>query len=234
METTCSRCHQLVRDEDCYCPVCGLPQLVYAAGDNVSPEQQERWHSALRDASCVAWQPALRWALLLAVPAGLLSSGISPVGGGMGLIWMTAASVWVVALYLRQQQMPWITLGAGARIGLVTGVLAGWFSFGASGCSLYIHRYFLHQTGDVDAFLKAYSDAFTQSTQQTLAGMAVADQAKVQPVYNALNSWIVSPWGHAGILSSVYVFYSLVMVFCAVLGGVLGARLMGRRRQPEL
>ena len=49
----------------------------------------------------VEWKPALRAALILAVPAGLLSSGLSPLSF-FGLLWMAAAAAWAVMLYVRQ------------------------------------------------------------------------------------------------------------------------------------
>ena len=74
MEITCTRCHQAVQAENCYCPVCGLPQLAYSADGAAGPGQPERWTEVVRDAGSVDWKPALRSALMLAVPAGLLCS----------------------------------------------------------------------------------------------------------------------------------------------------------------
>ena len=77
MEVTCNRCHQTVEAENCYCPTCGLPQLVYAAEGPAGQAQPERWDEAVRDAATIDWKPALRAALLMAIPAlmvfGLLS-----------------------------------------------------------------------------------------------------------------------------------------------------------------
>ena len=125
MEITCTRCHQTIQAENCYCPVCGLPQLVYTAECAPGQGQPERWNEAVRDAGSVDWKPALRAALMLAVPAGLLCSMLSPVSI-FGLLLMAAAAAWAVVLYVRSQRPAWITIGAGARIGLVTGVLGGW------------------------------------------------------------------------------------------------------------
>src|SRR5580693_3971344 len=115
MEITCKRCHQTIQAENCFCPTCGLPQLVYAPDSANSQAPADRWTEAVRDASMVDWKPAMRSALLLAVPAGLLSSGLSPVGF-FGLFWMAAAAAWAVALYVRGQAPAWVTIGAGARI----------------------------------------------------------------------------------------------------------------------
>src|ERR1035441_10410972 len=114
MEISCSRCHQTVQAENCYCPVCGLPQLVYATDGAPGQAQQERWNEATRDASSVDWKPALRAALMMAIPAGVLSSEASQAGH-LGLIWMATAAGLAVMLYARGQRPAWITLGAGGR-----------------------------------------------------------------------------------------------------------------------
>src|ERR1017187_2319213 len=149
MEVTCTRCHQAVQADNCYCPACGLPQLVYPADAPLGQTSSEHWDGTGRDASSVDWKPALRAALLLAVPAGLLTSGVSPLGA-LGLLWMAIAATWAVALYMRSQRPAWITLGAGARIGLVTGLLAGWLAFASNGGQLFTQRYVLHQSSEID------------------------------------------------------------------------------------
>jgi len=116
METICNRCHQPVDADSCYCPTCGLPQLVYTNENNGVQTQQEKSIELAVDAGTVLWKPALRAAMLVAIPAGLLSAGGSPVEA-LGLFWMSAAAAWAVMIYVRGQQPRWITMGAGARIG---------------------------------------------------------------------------------------------------------------------
>jgi len=157
MEITCIRCHQTVEAENCYCPSCGLPQLVYAAdGSSYGEAQPEQLNEVVRDASEVDWKQALRVAVMLAIPAGLLSSAVSPLGF-FGLVWMATAAAWAVALYVRSQRPAWVTIGAGVRIGLVTGLLAGWLAFGISGGALFVERDVLHHSGQIDAEWKTAS-----------------------------------------------------------------------------
>src|SRR3954469_11760040 len=141
MEITCSRCHQAVDTDSCYCAACGLPQLVYSSETNTGQPQPDKWNDAVSDAGAVAWKPALRAAMLLALPAGLLSSGLSPVGT-LGLVWMSIAAGWAVMLYVRKQRPAWITTSSGARIGFVTGLMAAWVAFAATGISLFAIRDF--------------------------------------------------------------------------------------------
>jgi pilus assembly protein Flp/PilA len=56
MEITCNRCHQAVPDQSCYCPTCGLPQLVYSSEETEKPAQADRWSEAVLDAGQVEWK----------------------------------------------------------------------------------------------------------------------------------------------------------------------------------
>jgi hypothetical protein len=218
-----------VDPESCYCPSCGLPQLVYSAEGTEGPAQPERWPETVRDASTVDWKPALRVAALLALPAGLLSCGISPVDV-LGLFWMAAAAAWAVTLYVRRQRPAWITMGAGARIGLVTGILAGALAFTVSGGALYIERYGLRHGGAIDGEWKARVDASNELTQQLAARMGVLDQMKLQ----AQKNFMLSPPGHAGIETFGMASNTLFLLVFAAGGGAMGARLMARSRRPEI
>jgi hypothetical protein len=225
MEITCARCHQTVQAENCYCPICGLPQLVYTTEAVPGQAQPERWNEVARDASTVEWKPALRAALMLAVPAGLLCSLFSPVSI-FGLLWMAAAASWAVVLYVRSQRPAWITTGAGARIGLVTGLLGGWMAAAATGTTLFVMRFFLHQgKGFDDIWQTLINDQV--SRQWTAAGVDVHSIA----LYKAL---LLSPEGRAGSMLSFILFLVLALILFAVGGGALGARLLARTRRPEV
>jgi hypothetical protein len=237
MEITCKRCHQAVEAENCYCPACGLPQLIYAAESVPGQTPPEHWNEAVRDAGSVEWKPALRAALLLAAPAGLLSSEATQAGR-YGLFWITVSATWAVALYVRSQRPAWITLGAGARIGLVTGLLAGWLAVGVSSGQLFVQRYILHQSSQIDTDWKAYVETYTQTsqqlTQQWTSGMTAADAAQFQANQAGLHAWMLSPWGHAGIEAFGLIFNAAFLLLFAVAGGALGAFFLARSRRPEV
>jgi hypothetical protein len=233
MEITCARCHQTVQAEDCFCPTCGLPQLVYTAEAANNMTQAERWTEAARDASMVEWKPAMRAAFLLAIPAGLLSSGLSPVGF-FGLFWMAAAAAWAVVVYVRGQGPSWITIGAGARIGLVTGLLAAWLAFSISGGTLFVQRFLLHQAAQIDSDWKTRVDTSQQMTKQWAVQLEPSDAAQAQTLRAEVQAWMLSPWGHAGIEVFSLSFNAVFLLFFAVGGGALGARLLARARRPQL
>jgi hypothetical protein len=225
MEITCSRCHQPVLADNCYCSVCGLPQLVYAAEGAASQAASDRWEETARDANAIAWKPALRTAMKLAIPVGVLCSVLSPFGV-FGLFWMSAAATWAVALYLRGQRTAWITIGAGARIGLVTGLLGGWTAAATTAATLYALRFFFHHGILFDDF---WQNQVSEKVSQQWASSGV--DAHTIAVAKAL---LNSPEGRGGMTICVMGCLVLALVVFAVAGGALGARMMGRRRQPEV
>jgi len=235
METTCTRCHQATDAESCYCPHCGLPQLLYAADSAGGPATPERSSDTVRDAGTIDWRPAIRASLSLAVPAGLLSSALSPVGI-LGLFWMAGAAAWAVLLYMRSQRPAWITIGAGARIGLVTGLLAAWLAFAISGTALFVQRFVLHQSSQIDAEWKTRVTLSQEMAQEWTSGMGSSDtaHAEAMALRAQVQAWMMSPWGHAGIETFGVAVNSLFLLFFAAGGGALGARLLARRRRPEV
>jgi hypothetical protein len=233
MEITCHRCHRTIEDENCYCPACGLPKLTYEADETAAP-QPAQWDEAVMDADGIDWKVALRGALLMAIPAGLLSSEGSPIAG-FGLLMMPAAALLAVVFYVRKRQPAWITAGAGARIGLVTGILAGWMLFTASGGAMFVERFVLHQAAQIDAeFDSTFMAAFQQRTLQSTAGMGQADAAQAQAFFAGMMTWLKSPEGHAGMWAASFGMSALFLLLFSMAGGVIGARVMARRRRPEL
>ncbi|MGH9607651.1 MAG: hypothetical protein ACRD3N_18325 [Terracidiphilus sp.] len=230
MEVTCTRCHQSVEAGTCFCPSCGLPQLVYSAEGAAEQNPAEHGEPVLRDAGSVNWKPAMRAALMLAIPAGILSSAYSPLDV-LSLFWMAGAAIWAVALYLRSQRPAWITIGAGVRIGLVTGLLAGWLAFGASGGALFTARYAFHRSSQIDSSWKAQVAQTRQMSEQMSAWMDPGDAAQAETMQKQMESWWISPEGHAGLQAFSFAMSSLFFVLFAMAGGALGARLLGRPRR---
>jgi len=233
MEITCQRCHQTVQDGNTFCPSCGLPQLVYSAETTEGQGQPERWTEAVRDASMVDWKPAIRAAVVFAVPAGLLSSGLSPLSF-FGFFWMAAAAAWAVIVYVRGQQPAWITMGAGARIGLVTGIMAVWLAFSLNGGQLFVERYMLHHAGQIDTQWATLVTMSQQMTAQWSTTLSSADAAQAQALRKQMQDFMLSPWGHAGFEVFGFLFYSVLFLFFAIGGGAVGARLLARSRRPQV
>jgi hypothetical protein len=224
MEVTCTRCHQVVEAGTCYCPACGMPQLVYSTEGGGEQGLGERGETPVRDAASVDWKLAMRLAITMAIPAGILSSMFSPLSI-FGVFLMAGAAAWVVAIYLRKERPAWITIGAGARIGLVTGIVGGWTAMAATASSLFALRFFFHQGKSFDDFLQNIVER--QLSQPGVAGF----DAQAVEVFKA---WLLSPAGRAGwIVGSVTVLVGMLMLF-AVAGGALSARLLGRPSRRQL
>ncbi|MGA7830330.1 MAG: hypothetical protein WCA21_05160 [Terracidiphilus sp.] len=226
MENTCNRCHQTLLAESCYCASCGLPQLVYAADGATGQNSPERWNEAVRDAAQVDWKPALRVTLAIAIPAGALCFILSPLLGIYGLLWMAVAAAWVVMLYMRSQRPAWITLGAGARIGLVTGLAGGWTAAAASAFTLFAMRFIFHHGNEFDDF---WQNQVSEKVSQQWAASGY-DAQQVLTAKAMLNS----PEGRSGLTITVIFLMAVAMVVFATAGGALGARMLSRRRQPEI
>jgi hypothetical protein len=173
----------------------------------------------------VDWKAVLRFALMLAVPAGVLCSVLSPVGI-FGLVLMGATAAWVVSLYLRTQRPAWITTGAGARIGLVTGLLGAWTAAATTGITLYAMRFWLHEGRVFDNFWNRF---VSQQMSQQWTSMGIDAQTISQA-----KAWLLSPEGRAGWVLGAVLFLMAALLLVAIAGGALGARFHARSRRPEL
>lgn len=234
MEVICHRCHQTLPEGSTFCPSCGLPQLVYTAEAGNAPGQPERTAESVRDASMVEWRPAMRVAVLLAIPAGLLSSASSPVSF-LGIFWTMIAASWAVTLYVRSSEgTAWITMGAGMRIGLVTGLVAAWLAFAASGGAAFVDRYALGRGAQLDNDWKNHVAMSQQMTAEWQTGLSGADANQAKELRTQIENWMKSPWGHAGIESFGFALNGLMLVFFATGGGAMGARMTARFKRPTL
>jgi RNA polymerase subunit RPABC4/transcription elongation factor Spt4 len=224
MEITCARCHQVVEVGTSYCSNCGMPQIVYSTEGVGEQSLTERGEVPVRDAASVDWKQAIRVALILAIPAGILSSMLSPVSI-FGMLLMGGTGAWVVAIYLRKERPLWITIGAGARIGLVTGILGAWTAVAATGASLFAMRFFFRQGKTFDSLWQSVVDQ--QLSQRAATGFDAH-------ALEILRSWMLSPAGRAGWVVGTVTLLAAVLVMFAVAGGALGARLLGRPGRPQM
>jgi hypothetical protein len=233
LDTTCQRCHETLRDSDRYCPSCGLPQLTFIEPEGtvaaLSSDLDESGGAGFGSSSGIAWRPALRAAALLAIPAGLLSASLSPT---LTLFWVMGASAWAVSLYARRTRLGSPTAGTGARIGLITGVFAGWLAVAANGVALWITRFVNHKGPQFDSEWTGAVDQAITRNQQIIAqaGASAAQAAQMIQMSQNLRSFMLSPEGRAGFaLAGVLALAAFLLLF-ATLGGVLGARFAVPRR----
>jgi hypothetical protein len=142
----------------------------------------------------------------------------------LGLLLMGATAGWVVTLYTRSHRPAWVTVGAGARIGFVTGVVGSWTAAAVSGFSLYATRFWLHQGNWLDSL---WQDFVNQWQAQEAAVGADAQSVAV------IKAMIISPEGRAGFVLFLIAFLVGTLVLFAVAGGALGARMLARARRSE-
>jgi hypothetical protein len=231
MEITCTRCHQAIEDGSTYCAMCGLPQLVYQAEAGAGVAQPEKRTEPVRDAASIAWKTAMSISAKLAVPAGTVLAffflySIVNESSFLGLLFlMAAAAAWVVAIYKRNQKPAWITIGAGARIGLVTGIMSAWTATAICGLLMFGARYWFGYGVFIDGFWTKYV------AQMTEVWSAIGLDA---PTVAVLKANALTPQGRAeASLSMTGGLASALLVF-AIAGGALGARFLARPRQPEV
>lgn len=232
MEITCTRCHQAIEEGSTYCPMCGLPQLVYQAEAGAGTAQPERRAEPVRDAASIAWKPAMSISAKLAIPAGIVLGvfflySILHESSFLGLLFlMAAASAWVVAIYTRNQKPAWITIGAGARIGLVTGILSAWTATAICGLLLFGARYWFHYGAFIDSF-------WTDLVTKLFADFSTAFGFDA-PTAATLKAAMLTPQGRAEAFLSMTGELAAALLLFAIAGGALGARFLARPRQPEI
>jgi hypothetical protein len=239
LEATCQRCHETLRDADRYCPACGLPQLIFVASETPvaalgeDDVQNQGGASSGRTglADGIVWRTALRAALMLAIPAGVLCSGLIPIGQSLGLFWVVGAAAWAVSLYSKRARPGWLSMGTGARIGLVTGLFASWLSLSVNGISLWVARFVLHQGGQMDSLWATEVESSLQASQQMVAqmGMTAAQAAQSTQFSRSL---MLSAEGRAGIALSTFLGGAVFLVLFAMIGGAIGARWLAQPRRP--
>jgi hypothetical protein len=150
---------------------------------------------------------------------------LSPLGV-LGLFLMAAAGAWVVMLYMRSQRPAWITIGAGARIGLVTGLLGGWTAAATTAVTMFVMRFLFHNGSFFDNF---WLNFVNQQLSQQWQTMGVDAQTIV-----LAKAWLLSPEGRAGWVFGAMLFFAAGLLLFAVAGGALGARWLAHSRRPEV
>lgn len=142
---------------------------------------------------------------------------------------MVTAAAWAVTIYTRGQRSRWITTGAGARIGLVTGLLAAALAFSITGIALFTQRFLLHQAGVMDSQWTVMVDATIKLMQQMMGQMGLPDQGQ----YQFQRALMLSPEGHAAYETLNIARSNFFMIVFAAIGGAIGARLLARSRRTD-
>jgi hypothetical protein len=213
-----------------------MPQLIYVASETpgipLTDGEASFENGPGSVSNGIAWRPALQAALLLAIPAGLLSATLSPI---LALVWVMGAAAWAVGLYAKRVRQNGLSTGSGARIGLVTGLFAAWLSFGMNGVALWVTRFLRHQGGQIDSEWMTVVQQSIARDQQVVAqaGVSAAQGAQMMQMTEWFRGLMLSPEGRAGFaLIGLLVLAAVLPVFASI-GGAVGARLLAQPRRPS-
>jgi hypothetical protein len=242
LETTCQRCHETLRDADRYCPTCGLPQLIYIAAETpaIPLDEGTAQPAAMGNdlgglTGGIAWRPALKASLMLAIPAGLMCSGLTPIGQSLalGVVWIMGAAAWAVGLYGKRARPARLSMGAGARIGLVTGLLTSWFTLSVDGISLWVARFMLHEGSQMDSLWASEVEKGFARNQQMVnqMGMTGAQATQFLQMTQFFRGTMLSPEGRAGFALAGLIIVAAFLLLFAIIGGAVGARLLAQPRR---
>jgi hypothetical protein len=193
-----------------FCHKCGKPQRDLVTPElevndlpaiQIEPVQPPRRAETVRDVVSFRNPVAMRIALLVAMTATVLSMTILPL-----LSWPLAG--FCAVFFYRRRTGSILNVGAGARLGMITGVLMGaMFTIVVS--LLWLPAAF---TGQLSNIMQEQAKSFTR------------DPAAMQQLFHSMSGAQMA----IGLLFSLAVFF-LVITGLSMAGGALGAKLGGRQ-----
>lgn len=219
MDPACHHCGASLSNAELFCAHCGTPQLRFEAAEH-EVDQTERGNLAAHPSQLLAWRPAVQAALLVAIPVGLLSSLLD-----FGVLWVLAGGFCAVALYQRKGLVV-VDPRSGWRIGMLVGIMAAFLTTVVDGVSMAFERYGLHHGAIIDQKLIVL-------TQQMTDQMVRQNPEAAQQIPWFIHFWL-SPDGHAAVVLFMSAFAAAMMIAFSLLGGMLGARVLGTRRRLSL
>jgi hypothetical protein len=216
MGSPCYRCHETLTGEEPFCAHCGAPQLCVPESETVlSAQEGSLQHTMDQAAGMLRWRAAVHAALIVALPAALLSALLSP-----GTLWVFAGGFFTVALYRRRTASP--TNGKlGWRIGGLMGIIAASLSMAIQGASLVFDRFVLHQSAKIDSQFQTEMQSVLHAMQQQ------------NPDFSTQMPWfshfMLTPYGIAAVFLAGSLMLALSMVLFSALGGAIGGRYLRTR-----
>jgi hypothetical protein len=225
MDQACHRCSNPVRDGDGFCAHCGAPQLTVEAADAAIQQQQQ----AVRmrgDTQPVDWRAAILSALLVAVPVGLLSA----VTGGGALLGIGGGFA-AMALYRRRSAGS--TDGrTGWRVGSILGAASAFLATTTYAVRMVIDRYWLHQGASIDHDFQVAAQQEVDYVAHAVIQQGPQPPAVIEAVHR-VNSFWLSPDGHAAVQLATAVIMSLGMMLFAATGGAIAGRILALRARVQ-
>jgi hypothetical protein len=220
MNLLCHRCGATLSASELFCPTCGSPQLKVTP-----PEEEENGYAgsrspvALARAQGISWKDAILAALLVAVPAGLLSA-VSVLSWACCL-WVVGGAVLAIAVYHRRAPTFLLETRSGVRIGAVAGLIAAYSYAIATAIWRVFARFVLHQGYAIDQF---YDSVIQQSTALVQAN------PDAQAQWRNYVHFLMSPDGRAAYTLMNAATTSAGIILFSAIGGALGVRLLAPRK----
>lgn len=216
----CHRCGATLSASELFCPDCGSPQLKFAQQEEAGSEHTSgRLPGTVARAQGISWKDAIVAALLVAVPAGLLSS-VSFLSWGCCL-WVVGGAVLSIVVYHRRAPSFLLETRSGVRIGAVAGLIAAYSSLIATAIWRVFARYVLHQGDAIDQF---YDAVIQQSTA------LVQTNPDAQAQWRTYVHFLMSPDGRAAYTLMNAATTSVGIILFSAIGGALGVRLLTTRK----
>jgi zinc-ribbon domain len=220
MSPLCHRCGATLSASELFCPNCGSPQLKFAQQEEVeSGSVTGRPPGAVARVQGISWKDAILAALLVAVPAGLLSA-VSVLSWGCCL-WVVGGAVLAIVVYHRRAPAFLLETRSGVRIGAVAGLIAAYSSVIATAVWRVFARYVLHRGDAIDQF---YDSVIQQSTA------LVQTNPDAQAQWRLYVHFLMSPDGRAAYTLMNAATTSVGIILFSAIGGALGVRLLAPRK----
>jgi hypothetical protein len=213
MEHPCHQCSAAVEDGTAFCVHCGAPQI-RVGGDSgvmgIAGQPDVLAQATPIPESAIQWSQALPSAALAGLIAAILM--FIPLGAfGLGMI---AAGVLGVLFYQRRNPGRNLSPAAGARLGVVSGVLG----FGIFAVLSAVEMLIFHSGGQLRA-------ALLQAVQQS------SSRAASDPQVQQMLEYLKSPPGLALVMGLGLAVMLVIFLVLSTLGGALGAVLLRRRQK---
>jgi hypothetical protein len=219
MNLVCHRCGATLSASELFCPDCGSPQLKFARQEEADSEFPGRPGGTIARVQGISWKDAILAALLVAVPAGLLTS-VSVLSWGCCL-WVIGGAVLAIVVYHRRAPGFLLETRSGIRIGAIAGLITAYSSVIATAIWRVFARYVLHQGYAIDQFYDAL-------IQQSTALVQTNPDAQAQ--WHSMVHFLMSPDGRAAYTLMNAATTSLGIVLFSAVGGALGVRLLASRK----
>lgn len=221
MSLLCHRCGASLGASELFCSTCGSPQLKFAQQEGAdSYVAGGRLPGTIARTQGISWKDAISSALIVGVPAGLLSA-ISVLSWGCCL-WVVGGAVLAISVY--QKRAPGFLLEArsGWRIGAVAGLIAAYSSVIGTAFGRFFSRYALHQGAEIDQF---YDSVIQQSTA------FVQTNPEAQEQWRSYVHFLMTPDGRAAYTLMNAATTSAGIILFSAIGGALGVRLLTPRKR---